>query len=81
MHFAHHRHPVVGDTLYGDDARRRGVHNLDRARADRMVRGARRQMLHAAELRLVHPATGEALVFRCDLPGDMAGVLRDLRAE
>jgi 23S rRNA pseudouridine1911/1915/1917 synthase len=81
VHFAHHRHPVVGDTLYGDDARRRGVHNLDRARADRMVKGARRQMLHAAELRLVHPATGEALVFRSDLPADMAAVLADLRAE
>jgi len=81
VHFAHHRHPVVGDELYGNDARRKGVHDLDRPRADRMVRLARRQMLHAAELRLVHPATGEPLRFRCDLPADMAAVLGELRGE
>ena len=81
VHFAHNRHPVVGDRLYGDDSRRRGVHNLDRARADRMVRKAKRQMLHAAELRLVHPADDRALVFTSELPADMAGVLEDLRAE
>jgi 23S rRNA pseudouridine1911/1915/1917 synthase len=81
VHFAHHRHPVVGDSLYGDDGRRRGVHNLDRARADRMVRSARRQMLHASELRLVHPVTAAELVFRSELPADMARVLEDLRRE
>lgn len=81
VHFANQRHPVVGDHLYGDDARRRGVHNLDRARADRMVRGAQRQMLHATELRLLHPVTEEPLVFTRDVPEDMAQVLEDLRSQ
>ena len=81
VHFAHRRHPVVGDRLYGDDARRRGVHNLDRTRADLMVRGAGRQMLHAAELRLVHPVSEQEMVFTRDLPRDMAAVLENLRRE
>jgi len=81
VHFAHRRHPVVGDRLYGDDARRRGVHNLDRIRADLMVRGAGRQMLHAAELRLVHPVSEQEMVFTRDLPRDMAAVLENLRRE
>ena len=73
-------HPVVGDPVYGDDKRASGVHNLDRRRADAMVKGARRQMLHAAELRFVHPADGRELVFTSEPPADMAGVLAGLRA-
>ncbi|MDD3119171.1 MAG: pseudouridine synthase [Victivallales bacterium] len=48
-HFAHIRHPVLGDTVYGD-----GRHN-------RMVREhfkCRRLMLAALELAFVHPLTG-----------------------
>jgi 23S rRNA pseudouridine1911/1915/1917 synthase len=81
VHFAHNRHPVVGDRLYGDDGRRRGVHNLDRARADRMVRGAVRQVLHASELRLAHPVDNRDMVFTSDLPADLAAVLDALREE
>jgi 23S rRNA pseudouridine1911/1915/1917 synthase len=81
VHFAHHGHPVVGDRMYGDDKRYKGVHNLDRARADRMVKLAGRQMLHAAELHLEHPATGEKLRFSADPPADLAAVLESLRSE
>ena len=81
VHFAYNGHPVVGDPLYGDDKRVRGIHNLDRARADRMVRDATRQMLHATRLRLEHPVTGEALSFEAPLPADMAGVLAALRGD
>lgn len=81
VHFAYNGHPVVGDSLYGEDKRARGIHNLDRRLADWMVRETRRQMLHAAELRLEHPETGEALVFQAPLPGDMEHVLAGLRAQ
>lgn len=80
VHFAHGGHPVVGDPVYGDDRRARGVHNLDRRRADGMVKGAGRQMLHAAELRFVHPVDGRELVFESQPPTDMAGVLAGLRS-
>ncbi len=79
VHFAHGHHPVVGDPLYGDDARERLVHPLDRHAARAMVARAGRQMLHARELRLRHPATGELLVFKSALPDDFAAVLEILR--
>jgi 23S rRNA pseudouridine1911/1915/1917 synthase len=79
VHFAHGHHPVVGDQLYGDDARERLVHPLDRHAAQAMVARAGRQMLHARELRLRHPATGEQLVFVSPLPADFAEVLEILR--
>jgi 23S rRNA pseudouridine1911/1915/1917 synthase len=80
VHFAHHGHPVVGDHMYGDDKRARGIHNLDRTQADRMVKLAARQMLHAAELHLEHPETGEQMQFAADLPPDMAAVLAGLNS-
>ena len=79
VHFAQHGHPVVGDRMYGDDLRARGIHNLDRRSADRMVKAADRQQLHAVELRLVHPVTDEGLEFSAEPPADMAGVLAILR--
>ncbi|MEN8007230.1 MAG: RluA family pseudouridine synthase [Candidatus Krumholzibacteriota bacterium] len=79
VHFAHNGHPVVGDRMYGDDQRARGIHTLDRRLADRMVKAARRQLLHAMELKLVHPATSEPLEFRADVPPDMTDVLAMLR--
>ena len=75
VHFAHNHHPVVGDPLYGDDGRAKAVHALDRAVAARMVRLARRQMLHAVRLELEHPVTGDALVFEAPVPDDMRRVL------
>lgn len=79
VHFAAHGHPVVGDPLYGDDARVKQVHPLDREPARRMVAGAGRQMLHALRLELTHPAGGERLVFEAPPPRDMAEVLAGLR--
>ncbi len=81
VHFAFRGHPVVGDSLYGEDKRARGIHNLDRRAADAMVRAAKRQQLHATELRLVHPATDQEMTFTAPLPPDMEKVLAGLRAE
>ena len=81
VHFAHGGHPVVGDPLYGDDKRVRGVHHLDRRRADAMVRATKRQLLHAAELRFQHPTGGGEMTFESPPPPDMAGILAGLRAE
>ena len=81
VHFAHHGHPVVGDAMYGDDRRVRGIHNLDRRQADRMVKAANRQMLHAAALGLTHPVTGEALEFTAPTPPDLQGILTMLAGD
>ncbi len=73
-------YPVVGDKLYGGDD---GV--FLRFIEDRMSPGDRRrlilprQALHAAELRLFHPATREPLAFRAPLPLDMSGLIQQER--
>jgi 23S rRNA pseudouridine1911/1915/1917 synthase len=41
--------------------------------------GAKRIMLHAAELGFEHPATGKAMRWRAQLPKDMAELIRRLR--
>jgi 23S rRNA pseudouridine1911/1915/1917 synthase len=40
-----------------------------------------RQALHARELGLIHPATGEAIGWESDLPEDMQALLAVLAAE
>lgn len=70
-------YPVVGDKIYGVDEGcflrfiQGGLKpkDLDRLRLPR-------QALHAAELRIRHPATGQALRFRSELPEDMRALLR-----
>jgi len=79
VQFTHAGHPIVGDPVYGDDNRARNTLPVDRVAAQRMVKTVQRQMLHAAELRLVHPRTGESLTFTSPLPPDFAEVLAGMR--
>jgi len=66
VHFQHIRHPLVGDTVY-----RRGTrHGIAFAR----------QALHAAELSLHHPESGEAMTWRSPLPRDFKRLVDELRA-
>jgi 23S rRNA pseudouridine1911/1915/1917 synthase len=78
VHLAHIGHPVVGDPVYG--ARRRypaGASDELRATLD----GFRRQALHAAQLGLQHPFTGEALSWHAPIPTDMQDLLAALAAD
>ncbi len=80
VHFAHGGHPVLGDALYGDPGRARGLHGPQRRLAELAAKLAARQMLHAGELRFRHPADGRELVFQAPPPADFAAVLAHLRA-
>ncbi len=62
VHMAHIGHPVAGDPLYG-------------GRDELSVGG---QCLHAKELELVHPRTGERMVFVTELPDYFKKVLTKL---
>lgn len=62
VHMAHIGHPVAGDPLYG-------------GRDELSVGG---QCLHAKELELVHPRTGERMVFDTELPDYFKKVLTKL---
>jgi len=66
VHFQHIRHPLIGDTVY-----RRGTrHGLSFPR----------QALHAAELTLRHPSSGEQMTWRSPLPRDFKRLVDELRA-
>ncbi|MDT7526183.1 MULTISPECIES: 23S rRNA pseudouridine(1911/1915/1917) synthase RluD [Pseudidiomarina] len=78
VHMAHIRHPLVGDFTYGGRPRppqKAGEPLLE------MLRGFRRQALHAARLSLHHPITGEWLSWDAPTPADMVELLAVLRAD
>ncbi len=66
VHFSALHHPLVGDLTYGAD------HTI----ADRL--NLHRPWLHARELRLTHPVSGEQLAFLSEYPQDLTRSLADL---
>jgi len=64
VHLAHIQHPVVGDTTY-----------VGRKRQMLDPLWCPRQFLHAAELRLTHPVTGELVTFAAPVTPDLEAVL------
>jgi 23S rRNA pseudouridine1911/1915/1917 synthase len=78
VHFAHLKHSLVGDPVYGSRlARPRGAGDA----LLEALRGFKRQALHAAALAFDHPLSGERLAFEAPPPADFAAVLRALRAD
>jgi len=78
VHFAHRRHALVGDPVYG------GRLALPAGASESLIallRRFKRQALHAARLALVHPVTGEALEFEAPLPADFQELIAVLRAD
>ncbi len=78
VHMAHLRHPVFGDPVYG------GRLQLPGGASDalkRVLRGFRRQALHAKRLALAHPVSGRAMRFDCAIPADMRAVIDALAAD
>ena len=67
VHMASLGCPVVGDKTYGKSARDK---QLDPPPA--------RQLLHAWQLKLLHPITREALSFEAPIPNDFACMLRGI---
>ena len=76
VHFAHRRHALVGDAVYG------GRLALPPGAGDKLIaalRGFRRQALHATRLEFAHPGSGEELSFEVAPPSDFNGLLAALR--
>lgn len=69
VHMAAHRHPCVGDPLYGADP----------TVAARL--GLTRQWLHAHQLGFSHPGTGDWVSFDSAYPADLQHALDLLRAD
>lgn len=68
VHMAHIGHPLVGDATYGKA--RSGDARLD---------AFSRQALHAWQLGLLHPETGESMAWQAPLPADFDSLLSTLR--
>ena len=75
---AHLGYPWVGDSLY---AGRFKIHKGAPAELIDFLRHFGRQALHAAELALVHPASGEEVSWTAPLPEDFQMLLSQLSNE
>ncbi len=69
VHMSSIGHPVIGDPLYG------GAENDFCRKHPGIITG---QLLHASDLFLTHPSTGELMKFHADLPEDFSSVLKIL---
>ena len=75
VHMQHVGCPLAGDRMYGLPVEAMGDWMLDAEEA------AGRQALHAAELALTHPMTGERMRFEAALPADLERLEAYLRSE
>ncbi len=76
VHFAHRRHSLVGDPVYG------GRMALPPASDDTLIetfRKFRRQALHATHLKFLHPVTSEPVDIETPPPADFQSLLEALR--
>lgn len=76
VHMAEIHHPLVGDPVYGNKTL------LPKGLPDELrdaIAAFPRQALHATELSLEHPHSGEILTFSAPLPDDMQELLEKLR--
>ena len=70
VHMAHLGHPLVGDVTYGGGKTKFELSNKS------LIEG---QCLHAGELKLTHPRTGEDMHFKSELPREMQLLIEKLR--
>ena len=78
VHMAHINYPLVGDLLYG------GRFRMPKGASEEtqeMLRGFKRQALHAKKLELWHPVTGELMSWEVDLPSDFKALLDVLNTD
>jgi 23S rRNA pseudouridine1911/1915/1917 synthase len=78
VHFAHRRHALVGDQVYG------GRLALPKGAGEHLITALRRfkrQALHATKLEFVHPTSGDALSFEVPPPDDFLALLAALRGD
>jgi len=78
VHMAYQHFPVLGDPVYG--GRLRQPKGADAAFRE-VLSGFRRQALHATQLGLLHPVTGEVMSWQAAVPEDMARLIEVLRQD
>jgi 23S rRNA pseudouridine1911/1915/1917 synthase len=76
VHLSSQGYPVVGDAVYGRSGLLKSVTDTE---TRSILRGVKRQALHAARIAFRHPVHGTFLSFQSPLPEDMAGLCEALR--
>jgi len=80
VHLSYLNHPVLGDPEYGGRQKWvKGVHDMKRPFAQKLLSAIDRQALHARKLGFLHPRTKEYKEFDSDLPEDIKSILALLR--
>lgn len=75
-------HPIVGDSDYGGGAAHlRGIDPARRLLGKAILKAIDRPALHARQIRLVHPVSGETLTFSADPPDDFRRLLDVCRGQ
>lgn len=75
VHMAHLHYPVVGDPVYGG---RLKIPAGASEHLKEILRGFRRQALHALKLSLTHPGTGKRVQWVTQVPEDMSNLMEAL---
>ena len=78
VHMAHLKHPILGDPLYG------GSLKLPKGASEELIavlRGFRRQALHAEVLEFAHPVSFDPVRCEAPVPEDMRELMRVLRED
>jgi 23S rRNA pseudouridine1911/1915/1917 synthase len=78
VHMAHIHHPIIGDPLYGGRLR---LPKGGSAALVHILHEFRRQALHAMQIGLHHPVTGEWQQWQVPLPPDLQQLQSVLRAD
>jgi 23S rRNA pseudouridine1911/1915/1917 synthase len=78
VHLAHIRHPLLGDPVYGG---RLSLPAGITPELEQVIRGFRRQALHARRLSFEHPASRDPLSFEAPLPDDLAHLIEVLKQD
>jgi 23S rRNA pseudouridine1911/1915/1917 synthase len=74
VHLQWLKHPVVGDTVYGDGRDK----TVQDARLRAHINSLKRQFLHAEQLAFHHPRTNMQMRFTAPLPDELAKLLDEL---
>lgn len=78
VHLAHNNWPIVGDQLYAGKSRLpKGCSTELRS----LLEGFSRQALHAVQLELIHPASGQHCAWQSELTADIQKILVELQSD
>jgi 23S rRNA pseudouridine1911/1915/1917 synthase len=78
VHLAHAGHPLLGDDVYGPGFKTKA--GLLKPHTRQALAALGRQALHAYLLGFLHPATGQYVEFRSELPADLTRLRSSLAA-